>query len=223
MRNLFLSICAPAIWAIVVIEIIIFILLFKKYKESNCKMVLCMALITLGLIIDAAVIALGVVLPTAILPALSRVRFVAHGLLIPLLFAICGYALKAGDKLQKVIWVLTILVSIAGVCEGFATELVSAEIAGVTRMLSGPNTPAWASMITNVLSFGTVIPLIICGIIAWAKQKNPCLFFAGFFMFAFSALGPATGNTDLLFFISMIGEVLMVTFFYLFAKKFLKK
>jgi hypothetical protein len=37
-------------------------------------------------------------------------------------------------------------------------------------------------------------------------------------MFAFSALGPATGNMDLIFFISMIGEVLMVLFFYLYSR-----
>lgn len=38
-------------------------------------------------------------------------------------------------------------------------------------------------------------------------------------MFAFSALGPATGNMDLIFYISMFGEVLMVLFFFLYAKK----
>jgi hypothetical protein len=37
-------------------------------------------------------------------------------------------------------------------------------------------------------------------------------------MFAFSALGPATGNTDLIFFISMFGEILMVLFLYLYAR-----
>lgn len=219
MRNLFLSICAPAIWVIIAAEIVICALLFKMYKKTGKKMVLCMALITLGLIVDAVVIALGSVLPAAVLPGLSRVRFVAHGILIPLLFPICGYALNAKPGVQKAIWIITILVSIAGACEGFATDLQKAEIAGVVRMLSGDGTPGWATAITNVLSFGTVIPLIICGVISWIKQKNPCLFLAGFFMFAFSALGPATGNSDLIFFISMIGEVLMVLFFLLYAKK----
>ena len=32
-------------------------------------------------------------------------------------------------------------------------------------------------------------------------------------MFVFSALGPATGNTDFIFLISVIGEWLMVVFF----------
>ena len=42
-------------------------------------------------------------------------------------------------------------------------------------------------------------------------------------MFAFSALGPATGNIDLIFLIGMIGEALMVLFSLLHAKKAAKK
>ena len=38
-------------------------------------------------------------------------------------------------------------------------------------------------------------------------------------MFAFSALGPATGNFDLIFFISMFGEVCMALCFLLYAHK----
>lgn len=36
-------------------------------------------------------------------------------------------------------------------------------------------------------------------------------------MFFFSALGPATGNTDILFLISIFGEVLMILFLILYA------
>ncbi len=35
----------------------------------------------------------------------------------------------------------------------------------------------------------------------------------------FSALGPAAGNSDLIFFISMFGELLMVLFLYLYSRK----
>lgn len=38
-------------------------------------------------------------------------------------------------------------------------------------------------------------------------------------MFAFSALGPATGNFDLIFFIGMFGEVCMALCFLLYAGK----
>ena len=48
--------------------------------------------------------------------------------------------------------------------------------------------------------------LILCIILA------VCLFLSGFLMFAFSALGPATGNSEYIFYISMYGELLMVIF-----------
>ena len=62
-----------------------------------------------------------------------------------------------------------------------------------------------------------VVPLVLAGIAVWVKQKTPALFLSGFLMFAFSALGPATGNFDLIFFISMFGEVCMVLFFMVYA------
>lgn len=219
MRDILMKICVPGIWAIVVLEIIFLVLLIKEYKKYKKPIILCIWLITLGLIVDAIVIGLGAVLPNDILLILSRIRFVAHGVLIPLIFPICGYALNAKQKLMNVIWAITVIMMIAGVAEGFAIDLQMSEIASVTRMLSSENTPAWAEIITMILSFGTVIPLIVCGIVVLIKQKNVYLFLSGLFMFIFSALGPATGNADLIFFISMIGEVLMVGFFYLFVKK----
>ena len=107
---------------------------------------------------------------------------------------------------------------IGGVAQALATVLEKREIAGVVRLASGADTPKWADIISRVLSFGTVIPMMIAGIIVWIKEKTPHLFLSGFLMFAFSALGPATGNTDLIFFISMFGEILMVLFLYLYAR-----
>ena len=75
--------------------------------------------------------------------------------------------------------------------------------------------PAWAEIVNSLLTFGTVIPLMIVGIVVWKKQKTPNLFLAGFLMFAFSGLGAAC--LELMFYISMYGEVLMATFFYLYA------
>ena len=74
-------------------------------------------------------------------------------------------------------------------------------------------------MISKILSFGTVIPMMIAGVIVWIRQKTPLLFLSGFTMFLFSALGPATGNADLIFFISMFGELFMVLFLYLYANR----
>jgi len=98
--------------------------------------------------------------------------------------------------------------------------LASCTIAGVTQFKASDATPAWASLISSILSFGTVIPMMIVGIIVWIKQKTPHLFLSGFFMFVFSAIGPATGNADLIFYISMFGELLLVFFLYLYSKRF---
>ena len=59
-------------------------------------------------------------------------------------------------------------------------------------------------VILLMLSYGTVVPLILVGIYVWIRQKTPALFLSGFLMFFFSAVGPATGNFDLIFFISML-------------------
>ena len=110
-------------------------------------------------------------------------------------------------------------VMLLGVAEGFATDLSVQQVAGVLRCTSGEGTPGWAKAVSSVLSYGTVVPLIIAGIVVWIRQKTPALFLAGFLMFAFSALGPATGNFDLIFFISMFGEVCMALFFLIYAKQ----
>ncbi len=47
---------------------------------------------------DAVMIALGAVWEGPVHLAFSQLRFVSHGVLIPLLFPICAYALGAGRK-----------------------------------------------------------------------------------------------------------------------------
>ena len=219
MRNFLLASCPIAIWCITVIELVLLILMYKKYASSKKPILLCMALITTGLFIDALGISLGSVLTGSVMTVVSRIRFISHGILIPLLFPICAYALGFNKKWTKAVWGLTVILMVAGLAEAIATVLEPDTIAGVTRFKAAASTPGWATAISNVLSFGTVIPLMIAGILVWIKQKTPFLFLSGFFMFAFSALGPATGNTDLIFYISMFGEVLMVLFLYLYALK----
>ena len=216
MRDFLISICPVTIWIIVVLEVLIAALLFALGKKKKQPLAFWAGVLTMGLILDAALIGLGTSLPADVLRTVSPVRFIAHGLLIPLLFPICGYALKLKKPAMTVIWILTVLLMIAGAAQAIVTKLELRELAGVLRYAAGEGTPSWAEAVSRVLSFGTVIPLMIVGVIVWIKQKNPHLFLAGFFMFAFSALGPATGNTDLIFFISMFGELLMVLFLYLF-------
>ena len=219
MRIFFLNICPCAIWCIVVLEAAIAFMLFRSWKRDRQSVSLLSFFLTLGLIFDAAVIGLGSFLPAGVLAAVSPLRFIAHGFLIPLLIPICGYALNLGKPVMKALWVLTILLMAAGTAEGACSVLEQREIAGVIRYASGDGTPAWANTISMILSFGTVIPMMIVGAIVWIRQKTPHFFLSGFLMFVFSALGPATGNADLIFFISMFGELFMVLFLYLYARR----
>lgn len=218
MRDFLMQICPVAIWCIAAGEAVIAALLFIHEAKKKSVIALHSGILTLGLILDAAIIGLGSSLSAEALQTISPVRFIAHGLLIPLLFPICGYALNLKRPLMTIVWMFTVLVMAAGVAQALATKLVPETIANVTRMKAGEGTPKWAETISMALSFGTVIPMMIVGIVVWIKEKTPHLFLSGFLMFAFSALGPATGNTDLIFFISMFGEILMVLFLYLCAR-----
>ena len=221
MRNFFLASCKPGIWVITILELVLIVLLVKKLKDTkNKSLVLCMVLIGIGLFIDALFISLGTLLPQEIILKVSPIRFIAHGSLIPLIFPICGYGLKLKEKPMKVIWAITIVIMALGLAEALATKLEIKEFANVLRAVSTAQTPKWADKVSRVLSFGTVIPLMISGAYVWIKDKHPELFLSGFLMFAFAALGPATGNMDLIFYISMYGEILMLLFFYLYSKNY---
>ena len=210
----------PVIAAVLaVLELVIALLLLKRYGTEKKVLRLLMALVSFGLFYDAAVLALGSFLPEAVLKPLSQLRFVFHGTLIPLLLPLCAEALAWKKKAKTAVWIVTALLMTGGLLSGILTKLEPSQAAGITRYLSGEGTPALAERFTRILSYGTVVPLIAAGIVIWVKKKDPCLFLAGFLMFAFSALGPATGNFDLIFLIGMFGEVLMVLFFLLYGRK----
>ncbi|MBR2644388.1 MAG: hypothetical protein IKD54_03770 [Clostridia bacterium] len=218
MRAFLINICPTAIWCIVACEALIAVLLFAHAARKKSKVAFWSGVLTLGLILDAAIIGLGSVLPQSTLSEISPIRFIAHGLLIPLLFPICAYALNFRKLPMVLVWMFTVLVMAFGVAQALVTVLEPKELAGVVRYAAGEGTPRWAEAISRVLSFGTVIPMMIVGVIVWIKEKTPHLFLSGLLMFVFSALGPATGNADLIFFISMFGELLMVLFLYLYAR-----
>lgn len=220
LRELLLRICPTALWVIAALELLFVLLALRGSDKGKKPLHLLTALVAFGLFYDALILALGGVMKEgAAFLLLSRLRFVFHGALIPLLFAICAYALGFNKLWKTVVWIFTGVLIVLGVAEGFATDLSVQHVAGILRCTSGEGTPGWAQAVSSILSYGTVVPLIVAGIIVWIKQKTPALFLAGFLMFAFSALGPATGNFDLIFFISMFGEVCMAFFFLIYAKR----
>ena len=220
MISMLLASCPVMLWVIAAIHLLFILLAWRGWKRTKEPLYLLTALVVLGLFYDALILACGTVLREgALLSALSRFRFVFHGALIPLLFPICAYALNFNKTWKTIVWVFTGVLIALGIAEGFATVLSAQQVAGIVRYTSGDATPGWAQAVSSVLSYGTVVPLILAGIVVWIKQKTPALFLAGFLMFLFSALGPATGNFDLIFYISMFGEVCMALFFLLYARK----
>lgn len=204
---------------ILLIEVLVLIGLVRKYNRSKAPMILCMALVTAGLLYDGAVILIGRIVPDSVLKILSLGRFLFHGLCMPLLLMISVYALGWKGSAVKASWIIAGLLMAAGAAAGLMTRLDTVDFAGFLRCTASDATPKWADSYLTVLSVAMVIPLLVSGIILIFRKKGPFLFLSGLFMFAFSALGPATGNTDLIFLIGMIGEALMVLFFLLHARR----
>lgn len=217
MREILMASCMPAVWILSALHIVFMALLFPRYRKTGNILFLLSGILTVGLFYDALILALGSFMQEgALLMGLSRLRYVLHGTLIPLIFALCAYALNARGLWLKAVWAFTALLMILGIADGCVRTIAVETVAGITRYAS-VSAPAWAEIVNSLLTFGTVIPLMIVGILVWVKQKTPHLFLAGFLMFAFSGLGAAC--LELMFYISMYGEVLMALFFYLYCLK----
>ncbi len=219
MRDFLIGNGPMVVGVLLFIEGLVLICLLREYKRTNAPMVLCMALVTAGLLFDGAVILLGRWLPEGLLRVLSMGRYLFHGLCMPLLLMITVYALGAKGKVVKVFWAVAAVLMVLGAAAGLLTKLNVVDFAGFVRCTGSDATPKWADSYLSTLSVAMVVPLLLGGIWLMIKKKGPFLFLSGLFMFAFSALGPATGNIDLLFLIGMIGEALMVLFFLLHAKR----
>lgn len=219
MRDFLIGNGPLVVGVLVLIEALVLVGLLRVYKRTKKPMVLCMALVTAGLLFDGAVILAGRWLPEGLLRTLSMGRYLFHGLCMPLLLMITVYALGGKGKVVKAFWVVAGVLMVLGAAAGLLTKLNVVDFAGFVRCTGSDATPKWADSYLSVLSVAMVVPLILGGIWLMIKKKGPFLFLSGLFMFAFSALGPATGNVDLIFLIGMIGEALMVLFFLLHARR----
>lgn len=218
MRSFFLTTAPVLVWVFTAAEILLGILSFRSKKRP--LNLLCGALCC-GLAFDALIISLGTILEAGpFLQTISQIRFILHGLLVPLMIPIPFYGLGIQKKSVKwIVWAVTAILMLCGIVMGILTVTEPVEIAGILRYKSAEASPAFSRIMDRILSFGGVIPLILVGLIAWIKRRKPQYFLGGLLMFAFSALGPATRNSDLIFFISMIGELSMVLCFWLAIRK----
>ena len=104
MKNFLLNNLSTLLWVITAVHLGFMVILLKKFKDSKYKIFLLAAIITFGLFYDALFISLGAFIKGgSVFKGLSQLRFVFHGVFIPLLFPICAEALGAKDKTKKII------------------------------------------------------------------------------------------------------------------------
>ena len=213
MRDFLLNNSPLVMWVLVIVEVLIGVLSLNARKGTLSYIV---AAESFGLAVDALIQAIGVILGEGtLLQSISQIRYILHGLLVPLMVPIAFYTLGMKKELTKklVIFVTVVLMGL-GIYMGMVTKTEPVFMAGVLRYASSKATPAFARTFDKVLSIGGVIPLIAVGLVHVIKNKSAFLLLSGVAMFGFAALAPATHNMDLNFVITMIGEVLMIIFFY---------
>ncbi len=219
MREIFLNYGLYMVWGLALVEAVFTILFFMDFDKKKEWIIFFMGLLAVSITYDAIVIGMGVFTAEPILRVLSRMRFVLHGLLVPLNIAICSYALYLRGKPKIIVWIITGLLMALGAAAEFKREIDVVDFAGIIRFVSVSPKDYWTEKVNSLFSFGTVLPVIITGIYLIIKRKQPELFLAGFLMFASIIVSVATGNADLIFLISMFGEMFMLLFYMIYEKK----
>lgn len=209
-----------------IMDLGISLLIISKYKKYKKLYILLMSLIGLGLFYDAFIVSLGGIFTQSAMESgffkfLASLRYILHGGLIPLLFLICEEVLKPQNKIWfKIALCITILFSLLGIIQGCLTKLELVKIGVISRYTSSDLTKEWVKKTSRFVTITSVIPIIIVGIIIFIKRKIPYLFLGGISMFIFAALGGAiSAFKKYNFFISMIGEILMILFYYIYVLK----
>lgn len=228
MREIFLNYGFILLITVATVEIILTWVLFSDYRKKNDPVIICMAIVGIGLCYDAVVLAAGAKIMLPVLSVLSRGRYILHGLLIPVNLAVCAFGVPFYKRFRMVTLTLTSLLMLAGAASGFFRELDKVvlnegQFNEIVRFVSVSPKDSWMEMVNKALSFGTVIPVILSGIAVLIKHKSPTFLLAGLLMLAFSLLGPITGNADLIFLFSMFGELSMLLLYVIFEKRHISK
>ena len=217
MREYLLDI--PTIIIAICIYIIISKLTISAFLLKKEIILILLLIEIIGLIYDGIIILLGFSMSDNVLRFFNRLRFIFHGLLVPLLVVFCGYALNLSEMKFYINLIIAVILSILGVILGIIANLEINEGELIKRCTFSKDDSRTVKMLFTLMNIGCVIYMIVVGIILYVKNKDYLFFLSGFFMFVFSAIGPATGNSDLNYLLSMYGEVLMIIFLYLFFRK----
>ena len=107
-----------------------------------------------------------------------------------------------------------------GAYAGFNRELAMQEkIGDIVRFASVSPKDSWMETANTVLTYGSIIPVIATGIYLLIRERSASILLGSVIMFTFAALGPATGNFDLIFLITMFGELFLLLFYTVYEKR----
>ena len=109
MREFLLATAPVGIWLVTIAEMIILVFLFKTYQQNKKIISLCMTLVCAGLVYDAFVIAIGAWIPESLMSGLSHLRFISHGVLVPLNLLTVTHALKWDGIKIKIMYLMRLL------------------------------------------------------------------------------------------------------------------
>ena len=221
-RDFFETIAFGSVIVCLILYILILALSIREYFKIKRLVFILLIMECIGFIYDGLILLIGTKLSDDALKGTNIVRYILHGILVPILIAFTGYALQFRRDKLYVNWVITIICIILGLAAGICTKMkVEDEFGKLKRCgIHGDDTPSWVNPIDTIMNIGSVIYMIIAGLILLVIKREFFYFLAGLLMLIFSAIGPASGNSDLNFLLSVYGEILMMIFLFVFFKKF---
>lgn len=220
-RDFFETIAFGSVIVCTILYVLIFALSIREYFKIKRLVFILLMIECIGFIYDGLIMLIGTKLSDDTLKGTNIVRYILHGILVPILISFTGYALQFRRDKLYVNWVITIICIILGLAAGFCTKMkVEDDFGNLKRCGIHEDTPSWVNSIDTVMNIGSVIYMIIAGIILLVIKREFFYFLAGLIMLIFSAIGPASGNSDLNFLLSVYGEILMMIFLFVFFKKF---
>lgn len=219
-RDFFEAICLPSIIICTVLYVVIFILSIREYLKIKRLVFILLLIQCVGFVYDGLIMLIGYSMSDSVLKGFNIVRYILHGILVPILIAFTGYALQFRRDKLYINWVITIIFIILGVAAAACTKLEIQEFGNIKRCGQHDDTPSWVGSVDTVMNIGSVIYMLIAGIILFIIKREFFYFLSGLFMLIFSAIGPASGNADLNFLLSVYGEILMIIFLFVFFKKY---
>ena len=220
-RSFFDSIALGSIIVCTVLYALIFALSIREYLKMKRLVFILLMIECIGFIYDGIIMVSGKKMSDNILKGTNILRYILHGILVPTLIAFTGYALQFRRDKLYINWVVTLICMILGLLAAASTKMqIEKEFGKIKRCGMHDDTPGWVSSIDTMMNIGSVIYMMIAGIILFIVKREFFYFLAGFFMLIFSAIGPASGNKDLNFLLSVYGEILMIIFLFVFFKKY---